>query len=629
MKSIDNPLNEGVAVSKKVNYDVLVEENAVGLFYLENDRVAFSNKAFADVFGVLPSVLVGTSIFDKVRGDDRKLLENGIEALLRGDTDSFSRDLQLKRNEEEDVYFSLHLKVHSRDDNLVQLIGASREATTRVRKSKELVRTQSRFEALYRNIVDGIIVYDCIDEVMIDCNDAAVKILGYKTSQSLLKLNRYEFIPKTSSHFPGMDLHKETKNHSFRVLKGEAFNCPGALMGYGGKEVLVTVNIVPTFNKLGEAFIIFHDITDEILGKRSKKESDKRYRDIFNNSHEAIVYRDLKTGKPIICNKKALDLFGVSTFQEFIDLDRYSFYDDEYADYVLNEALEKGRADLAFWLKKQNGESIRIAGVLIRDVSDPDNPKIISFLRDVTRLHQAQVELNKKNEELKKYIDSNLQLENFAYFASHDLQTPLRSMISFTQLLKSKLKGRLSEEEEEYMQFIISSSKSMRNLINDLLSYSRINTTKINIREINLQTILAKLCIELDSIIQDKKAKIILKHIPEFIRADSTKIKQIFQNLITNAIKFSQEGTSPIVTINCKNNTDHWLFSVKDNGIGIAPEFQDKIFLLFKRLHTSTEYEGTGIGLAMVKKIIEQHEGEIGLESKQGEGACFWFTIKK
>jgi len=149
------------------------------------------------------------------------------------------------------------------------------------------------------------------------------------------------------------------------------------------------------------------------------------------------------------------------------------------------------------------------------------------------------------------------------------------------------------------------------------------------LEEINVRELLNQLCQELTTVIEEKNAKIELKNLRCVIRADATKIRQVFQNLITNAIKFTSEEKTPEVLINCGENETHWTFSVADNGIGIHPDFQERIFLLFKRLHNNNEYEGTGIGLAMVKKIVEQHNGKIWLESAVGEGSTFYFTIKK
>ena len=261
--------------------------------------------------------------------------------------------------------------------------------------------------------------------------------------------------------------------------------------------------------------------------------------------------------------------------------------------------------------------------------SDKENPRIVAFIRNITSLYETRLALENKNTELEKYIASNLELENFAYFASHDLQTPLRSIISFTQLLQHSLKGNISTNQQDYMDFIISSGKNMKTLVDDLLTYSRINTTEIERKDIDLNEIFVFLCADLRSLMEERDVTIDLIDIPEKIYADDIKIRQVFQNLLTNAIKFTKKGVKPNIQIQTRETNQFWHFSVKDNGIGIAPEFQEKIFGMFKRLHTSDAYEGTGIGLAIVKKIIEQHNGNIELVSNLNEGSTFSFSIAK
>ncbi len=622
-----------------IPYDIIVEQNDSGIFSLLGDIIDYANPVFAKILRSSPKEIIGTSILDKVKGTDRQKLQASIEKLVSGELEKFNADLLMKSPEEkQDIYFSLHLKVYKKTEEGVKIIGTSRESTLRVKKNIELVKTKSRFEALYRNIIDGVIIYNYLSEEVMDCNAAAIKILEFENRNEVLNLKRSKLIPRYSEYFPDIDLHKESDRHGLRVMRGEAFSSPGIFLSKKGKGILVNINIVPTFYRHGEAFVIFQDITSRVINKKLQRLNEKKYRDIFENSHEAIIYTDLQTMRPIICNNKALALFGIANFKAFTESPPDSFYRETpdsthaskiYKSQILKKVIEEGRAEFSHWLKKASGEVIQIFGILIRDQGDPENPKMISFLRDTTHLYQALEDLNEKNDELKKYIDSNLQLENFAYFASHDLQTPLRSMISFTQLLQRKLTGRLSEEEQEYMDFIISSCKNMRNLVNDLLSYSRLNTKKIIISNIDLREVLNELKSDLGSMLKEFDATIKFVNIPETIQGDSIKIRQIFQNLLTNALKFNRPGIKPEVTISCTSKINHWLFSVKDNGIGIAPEFQKKIFLLFKRLHTNEQYEGTGIGLAMVKKIVEQHQGEIWLESAEGEGANFFFTIKK
>ena len=210
-----------------------------------------------------------------------------------------------------------------------------------------------------------------------------------------------------------------------------------------------------------------------------------------------------------------------------------------------------------------------------------------------------------------------------------DRQAPLNTILSFANLLQKKLANDDRKEVAEFLKFIITSGEGMKTLIDDLLAYSLVNTTNLEVKQVNLEKQLYVLLHSLDTVIKEKSAVIEIKNMPENIAIDPTKLKQVFQNSITNGIKFIKPGVQPKLVISCKEEKDHWLFSVTDNGIGISPEHQEKIFGLFKRLHSSGEYKGTGIGLAIVKKIIEQHKGTITLESEVGKGATFRFTISK
>jgi len=631
--------NSNQSFSKvEIPYDILVEQNEAGIFLLENNIISYANTAFLEVIGVERNELVGSSILDWIADVDYLILESGLEDLISGKTDRFSEELRSKDEASEIEYFSLHLKVLSRGNDVVKISGASRDATSRVLKNIELTQTKSMYDSLYHNTVEGVLIYDYARDKMIEFNKQAMEILGYEKEENLLKQNRLDFVPQFSEYFSGVDCHEHTADHGRRIMNGEAFKTIGAFVKKDKTHIFVRASVVPTFRRYGEAFIFFSDITSRQLAIKNQKEAEKKYRDIFENSHEAIIYFELETKTPIICNDKALNLFGVSSFSEFLEYRIHDFllaenYEEDpqrvYIKKCIEVAVRDGRSEFSHWIKTIKGEVVHISVVLIGDTTDPEAPKLISFIRDITHLHNAQVSLNEKNEELQKYINSNLQLENFAYFASHDLQTPLRSIISFTQLLQRRMKGRLSVSEQEYMDFIISSSKNMRGLVNDLLSYSRVNTTKINIKDVNLNELIHQLCQEMQTTIEEKNANIIISNIPSSISLDQTKIRQVFQNLITNALKFIKDDVRPEVVISGKEEIEHWTFFVKDNGIGISPEFQDKIFLLFKRLHGNAEYEGTGIGLAMVKKIIEQHEGEVWLESEEGKGATFGFSIKK
>lgn len=262
------------------------------------------------------------------------------------------------------------------------------------------------------------------------------------------------------------------------------------------------------------------------------------------------------------------------------------------------------------------------------------NAEISSLLDNISmRNDELEGTVEQRTSELLEYIEelqrSNYDLEQFAYVASHDLQTPLQTINNFSSLLKRNLSGRLSEQEEIFVDFINKSVKNMQNLVRSLLSYSQANANKISISSVNPTQLIATLSKELTAVLDNYKAKIVYKNLPENIFADEIKFKQILQNLISNGIKFSKKGVAPIISINIEETNKHWIVEVSDNGIGINEKYQSRIFQIFQRLHTADEYEGTGIGLALCKKMVEQHDGTIWLESELGEGTSFFFTLSR
>ncbi|MGE5683052.1 MAG: sensor histidine kinase [Bacillota bacterium] len=220
---------------------------------------------------------------------------------------------------------------------------------------------------------------------------------------------------------------------------------------------------------------------------------------------------------------------------------------------------------------------------------------------------------------------SNKELEQFAYIASHDLQEPLRMISNFAQLLSRQYKNKLGADADEYINFIINGTRMMQNLVSDLLKFSRISTKAKTFEKTDLNTILETALNNLSINIKETNAQIMKTDLP-IVSCDKTQILQLFQNLISNAIKFTK-GRTPEIKINCKKEKDDWVFSISDNGVGIEQEYYERIFVIFQRLHTRDEYEGTGIGLAICRKIAEGHNGRIWVRSVPGEGSTFYFTL--
>jgi light-regulated signal transduction histidine kinase (bacteriophytochrome) len=221
---------------------------------------------------------------------------------------------------------------------------------------------------------------------------------------------------------------------------------------------------------------------------------------------------------------------------------------------------------------------------------------------------------------------SNEELQQFAYVASHDLQEPLRMVTSYLQILENRYSDHLDSDAHEFIGFAVDGAARMKALINDLLAYSRVDGGEKVFEEFDAQLALNKALDNLALKIEDSGALITYDAMPT-IKADRMQIIQLFQNLIGNAVKFQRAGNVPQVHIGVERKNDEWQFAVRDNGIGIGAFYLDRIFVIFQRLNKKDEYPGTGIGLAICKKVVERHGGRIWVESTVGEGTTFYFTI--
>jgi PAS domain S-box-containing protein len=365
------------------------------------------------------------------------------------------------------------------------------------------------------------------------------------------------------------------------------------------------------------------DITEQ-----KKAEEKIRLSNIYNRSLIEASLDPLVTighdGKITDLNEATEQVTGYSR-DELIGTDFTNYFTEpEIAKEGYQEVFKQGFiSDYALEIQHKDGSIIPV--LYNASVYQDESGKVIGVFaaaRDVTTLKKAEIMLKLKIEELKR---SNEELEQFAYVSSHDLQEPLRMITSYLQLLQRKYQGNLDDKADKYINFAVDGAVRMQNLIIDLLEYSRVDTGDDEPGSIDCKFILNKVLFDIKAVIKENNATISHDPLPE-VMADSTQIVQVFQNLIINGIKFHGEE-APKIHISAEKIANEWVFSVQDNGIGIDPQYSERIFEIFKRLNSRDRYPGTGMGLAICKKIVERHGGRIWVESKLGKGSTFYFTL--
>ena len=359
------------------------------------------------------------------------------------------------------------------------------------------------------------------------------------------------------------------------------------------------------------------------------KASGAKYRGLLEAAPDAMVVVN-QTGEIVLLNMQAEKQFGYRR-DELLGQKMTNVIPDGFAERLIADGLRSTEDALA----QQIGMGIELTGqrkdgstfpieIMLSPLESAEGTLVTAAIRDISVRKTAEQVLFQKVEELKR---SNVELGQFAYIASHDLQEPLRMVASYTQLLSRRYKGRLDADADEFIAFAMDGASRMQRLIQDLLTYSRVGTKARDLLDTSSEEALEHALINLRGAVKDGDAVVTHDPLPH-VRADAMQLTQLFQNLVGNAIKYQAGNDAPHIHISAAlNSGKKWEFSVKDNGLGIEAQYFEKIFGMFQRLHKRDEYEGTGIGLAICRKIVERHGGVISVESEPGLGSTFRFDL--
>jgi PAS domain S-box-containing protein len=515
-------------------------------------------------------------------------------------------------------------------------VAIERDVTER-KKTEALIRDSEQKRRLIMNAALDAIV--CIDtEGMITFwNPQAEVVFGWKEAEVIGRRLSSIIIPEPyrQMHDHGMEQYKVTG-------KGPALNVLLELNAINreGNMFPIELTVLPIKQESEEFFCAFiRDISERKKSETLIRRTNERYELVAKATSDAIWDWDLRTHAVVRSGDGLQKLFGYNTLEASQDNE---FWRKHVHPVDLERVIEKRRRLLEetkdqFWedeyrFERKDGSYAFVydRGYVIRN-KEGVAVRMIGSTQDISALKQSEQQLQELNQVLEKraaeLMTSNKELERFAYVASHDLQEPLRMVSSFLQLLDRQYGANLDEKAREYVNFAVGGAERMKRLILDLLSYSRVGTVNEPFQPIDMNNLVKSVIQIFESRFEKEQITLRVDTLP-VILGNTSQLQQLMQNLIGNALKYKSDKP-PVVEIGCIEEANRFVFFVKDNGIGINSKYFEKIFVVFQRLHPIDNYSGTGIGLAICKKIVERHHGEIWVTSEEAKGSTFYFSLPK
>jgi PAS domain S-box-containing protein len=577
-------------------------------------------------FGYSRDELIGQKVKNIIpEGFAERLIADGTRTAAEALAQQIGTGIELIARRKDKTEFPIEIMLSPLESTEGTLVTAAiRDISVRRAAEKHLGQMEGRYRGLLEAAPDAMVVVNPAGEIVL-LNVQAEKQFGYQRDE-LVGQKVKNIIPEG---FAERLIADGTRSAADALAQQMGTGIE--LIGRRKNRSAFPIEIMLSPLESSEGTLVTAAIRDISVRKTAEKhlaQMEGRYRGLLEAAPDAMVVVN-QSGLIVLLNVQAEKKFGYHR-DELVGQKVKNIIPEGFAERLVADALRSVEDALAQQIgtgieltgRRKNGTQFPIE-LMLSPLESAEGILVTAAVRDITVRKQADANLLSKVEELKR---SNEELGQFAYIASHDLQEPLRMVASYTQLLARRYKGKLDSDADEFIAFAVDGASRMQRLIQDLLAYSRVGTKGRDMVEISSEEALQQALINLRGAIEEKGALVTHDSLPPVI-ADDMQLVQLFQNLVGNAIKYQSSGIPKVHISAVKNGDNKWTFSVKDNGLGIDPQYFEKIFGMFQRLHKREEFDGTGIGLAICKKIVERHGGSITVESQPGQGSTFRFGL--
>lgn len=628
IEDINNRKNaEKILLKSEKRYRSIVENISDGFCIHDLEgNIQDCNENFAMMMGFTIDEMMGTNL-DEFSSAEMMYVKNNLMEELKN-TGIIEFDADFKEKDGTIRYYNIKSNIVSREGrgrvhSFLRDVTKRREMEEVLHESENTAQKRLReIEAIYNSAPIGLCVLDR-NLRFVRINDRMAEINGFSTKEHIGKTIQ-EIIPDLAEQgeAAAKEIFERKNNVVGREFSGITPAQPGVLRTWieewyplkDSSHQIIGINVAAL------------EITEIKKAEKALKKSEEKLRLAIEGAGAGMWLWDLENDM-IEWTNEYKHIFGVNPVPDtsFSNILNVVHPDDqEKVKDAIQKTLQFGE-DFKIEMRTiwQDG-TVHWAYSLGKLLYDPHGkPKeIIGIAINTTSGRIAEQELQETLKQLKR---SNAELEQFAYVASHDLQEPLRMITSFLQLLQRRYEHQLDSDAHEFIQFAVDGATRMQEMVNDLLAYSRIERKTGKFEDVNTEDILKQITFDSRLLIEENNADISYDNLP-VVRADYPQMVQVFQNLLSNSIKYNDQER-PKIHISAEKRDNDWVFKVEDNGIGIDPKHGERVFKIFQRLHARDEYDGTGIGLAIVKRIIERHGGVIWYDSQPGQGSTFYFNI--